>query len=136
MLFFVCLTLLLVHVLVVCSVVFGLTFCSYKNDDLHSNETRNLKIFIHSFNKYKDPTSTGQNTKELKSQPKHLHLHHFFGHGSPSTISLSFGRGGFCLVGPRERPGDGCGLGLEDCGLSGVEGGMLSGSSSSSSDDV
>ena len=136
MLLFVCLTLLLVHVLVVCFVVFGLTFCRYKNDDWQSNETRNLKDFHSSFKEYKDPTSTGQNTKELTSQPTHLHLHHFFGHGSPSTISLSLGRGGLCFVGPRERPGDGCGLGLEDCGLSGVEGGLLSGSPSSSSDDV
>ena len=62
--------------------------------------------------------------------------HHFLGQGSASTTSLSFGRGGFLGVRPRDRPGDGHGLGLDDCGLSGVEGGMFGGSSSSSSDDV
>lgn len=40
MLLFDFLTLLLVHMLLVCFVVFGLTFCRYENDDLQGIETR------------------------------------------------------------------------------------------------
>jgi hypothetical protein len=75
--------------------------------------------FIHHFRNYKRLLHNKMKLKDYK--------HHCLGHGSPSTIFLSLGRGGFVffvLV-------DVLGLGLEDCGLSGVEGGSFGGSSSS-----
>ena len=65
----------------------------------------------------------------MVSKDYHLQLHHFLGHGSPRTTSLSLGRGEFLFFGPSDGPSDG--HGLDDCSLSGVEGGTLGGSSSS-----
>ena len=61
----------------------------------------------------------------MKSKDNNLQLHQCLGHGSPSTTSLSFGRGRFDFLVLDD------GLGLDDCGLSGVAGGLFCGTSSS-----
>lgn len=95
-----------------------------KVSNFHSSSKEYIQTkYIHiKFRNHKRLLHNKLKTKDFK--------HQFLGHGSPSTISISLGRGGFAflaLVGV-------LGLGLDDCGLSGVDGGLLCGSSSS--DDV
>lgn len=79
------------------------------------------------------PHMTTQDYKRLLHQQttnkdNNQSLNQCLGHGRPKTTSLFFGRGGFDFLVL------GGGLGLDDCGLSGVAGGLFCGSSLS--DDV
>ena len=111
------------------------------NDDCccHLTNNANIQDIIGSFiihlgqkftNQKVTPTHHFQSNKtllhkQMKSKDNNLQLHQCLGHGSPSTTSLSFGRGGFDFLALD------AGLGLDDCGLSGVTGGLFCGSSSS-----
>ena len=70
------------------------------------------------------PQITSQENKillhqQIKSKDNNQQLHQFLGHGSPITTSLYFGRGEFDFLVLD------AGLGLDDCGLSGVAGGLF-----------
>lgn len=134
----------------VCFVVFGLTFCRISSNWwllLFIHKSKDIQNITESFiplikaNDYKNicfshtwlPKTTkycyiNRLHQKITSKDNYLNLHQRLEHGSPITTSLVFGRGGFDLLVL------GGGLGIDDCGLSGVAGGLFCGSSSS--DDV